>query len=105
MSIIPHNILKILPINNDRVVLRLAFVRTLCAQLSRFQHALIDRRERHVVSRRQPCLKQMHTGVSVRDDLAADADTDAARRVYDVDALEWILGVDVDGRVLLEPMI
>lgn len=103
--VIPHNILVQLPVNFNRIVLRLALVRTPRARLARSKHRRVDGGEGDVIPTRQAGLVEMHRTAGIGHHLPVDEHPDMSRRLQDIHALERVLGVDVHRRVLLEPLV
>lgn len=97
----PHEVLVPLPVRqHDVVVLGLALVRARRARRRGPQQRPVDdRRGRKVVAAGEQGLVEVVGGGRAGEDGAVERDLDGPRRVEDVDALEGVAWVHVDGVV------
>lgn len=104
-SVEPHDILAGLAINNYIIVFCLTLVRTLCCRFAGTQYGIVNGGQWHVVADWKASLVELHTRVGFCDSGAFERDSDATRRVQDVDALERVFGVHEDGGVFFKPLV
>lgn len=111
IAIIPHQVLvhllfsvSLTAAHHNIIVTRHALVRTLRLRLAAPQRRRISRGGRQVIPHRQPRLVEVERRGGLRDlDAPVREHLDGPRRRQDLDALERVLGVHVDPRVLLKP--
>lgn len=104
--IVPHHIRRHPALARvDRVVLRFALVRTLRLRLAGPQFRSVNICQWQVKASRQACLVQVHAALRVGDFDVVDVHLHVAGGRQDVDALERVFGVHVDGHGLFEPAV